>query len=185
MSEIAPGFLVAVPQMADPNFQRALVLVLEHSDNGAMGLVINRPAPVRLDDVAKSHDFKLGGGYEKAHAFLGGPVEPERGFVLHDRPDLPEAIQLIEGLYVSGSLDSLKELFQGPPERFRLCLGYAGWGPGQLESELREGSWITAAPSSKHALETPAPLVWEVVLREMGIDPAMLMQGGGHGGAMQ
>ena len=170
---------MAVPQLGDPNFQRAVVLMLEHSDRGAMGLVVNHPAPLRLGDVARGHGMEVGVEYDAAHVFVGGPVEPERGFVLHDIKEVPEAIPLFEGMFVSGSIDSLKLLFKGPPERFRLCLGYAGWGPGQIERELQEGAWITAEPSSHHILATPAQQMWEAVLKEMGIDPVMLMHSGG------
>ncbi|MBI5545500.1 MAG: YqgE/AlgH family protein [Deltaproteobacteria bacterium] len=179
MSEIAPGFVVAVPQLGDPNFHRAVVLMLEHSDQGAMGLVVNRPAPLKLSDVARGHGLQVGRSYEESFVFVGGPVEPERGFVLHDRSEVPEAIPLFEGMFVSGSLDSLRLLFQGPPDRFRLCLGYAGWGPGQIEKELKEGAWITAEPSSRHVLATPPAQMWEAVLKDMGIDPLMLMHSGG------
>lgn len=179
VNEIAPGFLVAVPQLGDPNFQRAVVLMLEHGEGGAMGIVVNRPIPLKLTEVAKGQGFPIAEGYERAHVYLGGPVEPERGFVLHDRDDISEAVPLVDGLFVSGSLESLKTLLQGPPEHFRLCLGYAGWAPGQLERELREGAWIAAAPSSRHVLETPAAEAWDAVLREMGIDPLRLMHGGG------
>ncbi len=179
MSAIAPGFLVAVPQLGDPNFQRAVVLMLEHSDRGAMGLVVNRPAPLKLAEVARGHGIKVGGDYDKALVFVGGPVEPERGFVLHGRTEVPEAIPLFDGMFVSGSLDSLKLLFRGPPEHFRLCLGYAGWAPGQVEKELQEGAWITAEPSSRHVLQTPPQQMWEAVLKDMGIDPLMLMHTGG------
>ncbi len=180
MSDIAPGFLIAVPQLGDPNFHRAVVLMLEHSDRGAMGLVVNRPAPsLMLAEVARGQNMTVAAEYEKAHVFVGGPVEPERGFVLHGETELSEAIPLFDGMFVSGSLDSLRTLFAGPPERFRLCLGYAGWGPGQLEAELQEGAWLTAEPSSKHILATPADQMWETVLREMGIDPVMLMHTGG------
>ena len=111
MSAIAPGFLVAVPQLGDPNFQRAVVLMLEHSDRGAMGLVVNRPAPLKLADVARGHGIEVGDDYHRAHVYVGGPVEPERGFVLHGRTEVPEAIPLFEGMFVSGSIDSLKLLF--------------------------------------------------------------------------
>lgn len=179
MSEIAPGFLVAVPQMGDPNFQRSVVLMLEHGEAGAMGIIVNRPTPIALTDVAQGHGFATGEGYEGVNVFLGGPVEPERGFVLHDRSDVGEAVELFDGMYVSGSLESLKMLLLGSPQHFRLCLGYAGWAPGQLEKELGEGSWITASPSARHVLETPASQTWDAVLREMGIDPFTLLQGGG------
>lgn len=180
MSEIAPGFLIAVPQLADPNFERAVVLMLEHSASGAMGLVINRPAGITLGEVARSHEIAAAAQLEDAPVFVGGPVEPERGFVLHARNDLPEHVQLFEGMHLSGSMESLKILLeQGSSESFRLCLGYAGWGPGQLEQELREGSWLTAEAVPRHVLETPPDQAWEAILRSMGIDPAMLVQGGG------
>jgi putative transcriptional regulator len=178
-TEIAPGFLVAVPQLGDPNFQRSVILMLEHGTGGAMGIVVNRPGSVKLADVATTHGFAKTSPLGNAHAFVGGPVEPERGFVLHDRKDVPEAVALFDRLYVSGSVESLRLLFEGPVDRFRLCLGYAGWGPGQLERELRAGSWITAEPSIRHVLETPPEQAWDTVLRSMGIDPAMLLQGGG------
>jgi len=179
VSEIAPGFLVAVPQLGDPNFHRAVVLMLEHSERGAMGLIVNRPAPLKLNEVARGQGVQVGAEYENALVLVGGPVEPERGFVLHDRKELPEAIPLFEGMFVSGSLDTLKMLFHGSPTRFRLCLGYAGWGPGQLEKEMREGAWITAEPSSRYVLKMHPAQLWETVLREMGIDPVMLMHTGG------
>jgi putative transcriptional regulator len=179
VSEIAPGFLIAVPQLGDPNFHRAVVLMLEHGEEGAMGLVVNQPATLKLSEVAEAQGLRIGLGYENAHVFVGGPVEPERGFVLHDREDVPEAMEIADGLFVSGSVDSLKLLFAGRPEHFRLCLGYARWGPGQLERELQEGAWLTTAPARRHVLETAAPQIWEMVLREMGIEPAMLLHGGG------
>jgi putative transcriptional regulator len=179
VSEIAPGFLIAVPQLGDSNFERSVVLVLEHSERGAMGLIINRPAQLKLAEVAKGNDISVSPAYEQASVFVGGPVEPERGFVLHNRTEVPEAIPLFEGLYVSGSLESLRLLFQGTPKDFRLCLGYSGWAPGQLEQEMREGTWITAEPSSRHVLETPASQIWETVLKDMGIEPLMLLHGGG------
>lgn len=180
MSDLAPGFLIAVPQLADPNFERAVVLMIEHGEAGAMGIVINRPAPITLGDVARSHEIEPALPLQQAPVFLGGPVEPERGFVLHGREDLPELVQLFEGVNLSGSMETLKLLLEeGAAGAFRLCLGYAGWGPGQLERELQEGSWITAEALPRHVLETPPEEAWATVLREMGIDPAMLVQGGG------
>jgi putative transcriptional regulator len=179
VSEIAPGLLIAVPQLGDPNFHRAVVLMLEHGEEGAMGLVVNHPASLRLSDVAAGQELTVGVGYAHAFAFIGGPVEPERGFVLHDRSDLEEAMEVAPGLFVSGSLETLKTLLLGPPERFRLCLGYSGWGPGQLESELQDGSWLTAPVGAEHVLRTSPAHAWDTVLREMGIDPATLLHGGG------
>ncbi len=180
VSEIAPGLLIAVPQLADPNFERSVVLMIEHGESGAMGIVINRPAGITLGDVARSHDIRPSPPLRESPVFVGGPVEPERGFVLHARQDLPEFVPLFDGMNLSGSMETLKVLLEeGPTDGFRLCLGYAGWGPGPLEKELQEGSWLTAEAVPRHILETPPDQTWSVVLREMGIDPAMLLQGGG------
>jgi putative transcriptional regulator len=149
VTDLAPGFLVAVPQLGDPNFQRALIMLIEHSE-------------------------RIG-----APVFVGGPVQSERGFVLHARPDVVESVEVGDGLFVSSSMESLRQLMDGPVGSFRLCLGYAGWDAGQLEKELQEGAWITAPLTRKHVLQTPAKQSWDAVLRDMGIDPAMLLHGGG------
>lgn len=179
MSEIAPGFLVAVPQLGDENFARAIILMIEHSPDGALGIVVNRPSHVKLGEVARTQGMPARPEADKQIVMIGGPVQPERGFLLHDRTDLTESVHLLDALYVSSSLDSLRTLLGGPPDKFRLCLGYAGWGPGQLERELQAGAWIVAPATLRHVLETPAKQVWEQVLRDMGIDPAMLLHSGG------
>jgi putative transcriptional regulator len=178
VSEIAPGFLVAVPQLGDPNFQRSVVLMLEHTSEGAIGLVVNRPSQLTLADVARSQSMTASATAKEKPVFVGGPVQTERGFVVHENRELPESVELVDAIHVTSSLDSL-QLLMNSAERFRLCLGYAGWGPGQLEQELRDGSWITAKASLEHVLGTPPAEAWEAVLRGMGIDPAMLLHSGG------
>lgn len=179
MSDLVPGFLVAVPQLLDPTFHRSIILMLEHGDNGALGLVINRPATINLSDVAKSQSLTEQPGMDDAAVFVGGPVQPERGFVLHNRDDMVESVELFDGLRVSASMETLKELCDGPLNRFRLMLGYSGWEPGQLERELQEGSWLVAKADARHVLETATPRVWDAVLADMGVDPAALVMGGG------
>ena len=114
MSEIAPGFLVAVPQPGDPNFHRAVVLMLEHSDKGAMGLVVNRPAPLKLAEVAEGQGIEVGAGYKDAPVFVGGPVEPERGFVLHAQTEVAEAIPFAES---ESSIRTMFVMSSGAPAR--------------------------------------------------------------------
>jgi putative transcriptional regulator len=179
VSALAPAFLVAVPQLGDPNFSRAVILMMEYSAEGALGIVVNRPSPVMLKDVARAQGLRMDASLGEEPCYVGGPVQPERGFVLHDRDDLAESVPLVDRLHVSSSMESLKMLLEGPPERYRLCLGYAGWGPGQLEEELKEGAWIVAPASLHHVLETPAPQAWDAVLRAMGIDPMMLLHATG------
>ncbi|MBS2022682.1 MAG: YqgE/AlgH family protein [Deltaproteobacteria bacterium] len=177
MSELAPGLLIAVPQMDDPNFSRSVVLLLEHSDEGAMGIVFNRPSEVSLTDVGRAHGVKVPGGAGKA--WRGGPVQPERGFLLHQRKDLEECVEVARGIYLSVSTDSLKELLSADPATYRLCLGYAGWGPGQLEKEVVLGGWLTGQANCLRVFETPHDKVWDLAIRDLGVDPAFLVPSGG------
>ena len=179
MSALAPGFLVAVPQLNDPHFLKSVVLMLEYSPEGALGIVVNRPGRMSLAEVARLQGVRPGPDAERTQVFVGGPVQPERGFVLHDRAELAESVHLFERVHVSSSIDALRTLLEGSADHFRLCLGYAGWGPGQLEKELQEGSWIVSKADQRHVLQTPASQVWDAVLRDMGIDPLMLLKAGG------
>ena len=180
MSEIAPGFLVAVPQLGDPNFARSVVLMMEHSAEGAFGVVVNRPGRITLGEVGKSQGLTVGAGCRGEHVFVGGPVQPERGFVLHGRPELPESVELVPGLWVSSSIDILTLLLGEGSTDWRLCLGFAGWGPGQLENELREGAWLTTPASAAHCLATAPKQAWEAVIRDMGIEPGALLHAKGR-----
>ena len=177
MSDLAPGILIAVPQMDDPNFARSVVLLVEHDESGAMGITFNRPSDVALEEIGKEHgmDVHQGAGY----AFIGGPVQRERGFLVHRRPEVGDSVELEEDVFLSVSTDALRTLLAGEPASYRLCLGYAGWGPGQLERELVAGGWLNAGISSKRIFDTPVEKIWEAVIRDLGIEPAFLVQGGG------
>lgn len=179
MSDLVPGFLVAVPQLLDSTFHRTVILMLEHGETGALGLVINRPGKVSLAEVARLQSLKVRPEMEETRAFFGGPVQLERGFVLHEREEIEESVELFDGLRVSSSVETLKEMLEGPTDRFRLVLGYSGWQPGQLERELQEGSWLVAKADRRHVLETEPSKVWDAVLADMGVDPATLVMGSG------
>src|SRR5215207_368400 len=107
---LAPGFLLAMPQLGDPNFHRAVVLMLEHSDAGSMGIVINRGTQLSLGDLAEQQGLQCTRERAKEPVFLGGPVEPQRGFVLHDDAEVAEKHTLLPGLYLSVTLDALTPL---------------------------------------------------------------------------
>ena len=177
VSELAPGFLIAVPQMYDENFSRSVVLLVEHSEEGAMGLIFNRPSEISLDDIGRAHGIQTRHG--AGSAFMGGPVQRERGFLLHGRGDVAESIEVVEGVYLSLSTESLKELLEGPPGEYRLCLGYAGWGPGQLEKEVMVGGWLSGTASALRVLATPPGKVWDAAIRDLGVDPAFVVPSGG------
>jgi putative transcriptional regulator len=179
VSDLAPAFLVAVPQMGDPNFARTVVLMLEHNDDGALGLIVNRPSSLTLGEVAESQDLTIHPGSTAHPVFVGGPVQPERGFVLHRLDDVPQSVALVDGLYVSGSTEALTKLIGESVDGWRLCLGFAGWEAGQLERELREGAWLTAPATAARVLGTKPDDTWRSVLSDLGVDPAHLVQGGG------
>ncbi len=163
--------------MDDPNFARSVVLLIEHNESGAMGITFNRPSDIPLADIGKEHGMTVHPG--AGNAFIGGPVQRERGFLVHRRQDVGDSVQLQEDVFLSVSTDALKLLLAGDPEAYRLCLGYAGWGPGQLEREMVAGGWLNSAISPKRIFDTPVEKIWEAVIRDLGIDPAFLVQGGG------
>lgn len=176
---LAPGFLIAMPQLGDPNFHRTVVLMIEHSPDGSMGLVINRAAPLTLAELAKGQKLRLAPGRGGHHVFLGGPVEPYRGFVLHDSDAVEERITVLPGLNLSVTSDALQGLLQDPAVRLRFCLGYAGWGPGQIERELSHGAWLFTEAEAGSTLDGDPAAIWGDTLKGMGVDPAMLMAGTG------
>jgi len=177
VSDLAPGILIAVPQLDDPNFARSVVLLIEHNDSGAMGIVFNRPSDIALREIGKEHGMDVHAG--AGNAFIGGPVQRERGFLVHRRPEVADSVHLQEDVFLSVSTDALRALLSGDPAAYRLCLGYAGWGPGQLEREMVSGGWLNSSISARRIFDTPSDKIWDAVIRDLGIDPAFLVQGGG------
>lgn len=176
--DLAPTLLLAMPQLQDPNFHRSVVLLCEHSTEGALGFVVNRPTDTRAAEavsldppLTSDSDMKL---------WVGGPVEPARGFLLlGDDPDPEPSQRVANGFYLTASLDVLRRLLQVDPaepsaSRCRLLLGYAGWGPGQLDSELAMSSWLTAPADPDLVFGTPPEDMWEQAIRRLGVDPMAL-----------
>jgi putative transcriptional regulator len=179
VKNLAPGLLLAMPQLGDPNFYRSVILMLEHTETGSMGLVINRGAPLTLGELARGQNMGIASERKEQPVFVGGPVEPQRGFVLHDDTELPEKHPVLPGLFLSVTLDALGPLLENPTPRLRFCLGYAGWGPKQLENEIAAGSWLFAEATAEAVLGLEPAKLWETTLRGMGVDPAMLVMGRG------
>ncbi|MFO1519128.1 MAG: YqgE/AlgH family protein [bacterium] len=175
MSDFRPLFLIAMPQLLDPNFSRSVVLILDHDREGAMGLVVNHPLAMNLGDFALQEKMLCHGALQKTSVFKGGPVETDRGWVLHTDDSVEERKEIMPGLYLSTSSDSLKKLLENGSQPLRLILGYAGWAAGQLESEMKLGSWLTFQANPKDVLETDPSRTWTTVLRSMGVDPMQLI----------
>jgi putative transcriptional regulator len=176
---LAPGLLLAMPQLGDPHFHRSVVLMIEHGEGGSMGLVVNRGAPLTLGELARGQSMEIARGRTQQPVFVGGPVEPHRGFILHDDESVAEKHPVLPGLYLSVTLDSLAPLLEDPLPHVRFCLGYSGWGPKQLEQEMATGSWLFSEATAKAILESNPAQLWDETLRGMGVDPAMLMVGRG------
>jgi putative transcriptional regulator len=168
-----------MPQLGDSNFHRSVILMIEHGETGSMGLVINRGAPLTLGELARGQNMKISPERTSQPVFVGGPVEPHRGFILHDNDSIPEKHTVLPGLYLSVTLDALGPLLEDPTPHVRFCLGYAGWGPKQLEHEMSVGSWLFSEATAKAILESEPAKLWDETVKGMGFDPAMLMVGKG------
>jgi putative transcriptional regulator len=175
---LAPCFLVAVPQLGDPNFVRGVVLILEHGDEGSMGLIINRPSNLDIGTFCGSQSMQFNGDPTRL-VFQGGPVQTDRAFILHaSHHKGPETENVFESLKLSYSLESLKLIVEDPPDDLRIYLGYAGWGPGQLAEEITQGAWLVSNANTDLVFGENADGIWERALRDMGIDPVQLMHSG-------
>lgn len=180
-TSLAPTLLLAMPQMQDPNFARSVVLLWRHEREGAIGLVINRRTETRVGSVVDlDPPPQRDNGLE---IWIGGPVEPQRGWVLlgYD-PGSPDAIAVADGMYLSASVDVLRTVIETdvtPARPCRFFLGYAGWGDGQLESELAASAWLTVDATRQLVFDTAPEIMWEAAIRSLGIDPYALQMGTG------
>lgn len=180
--------LIAMPGMADPRFDRSVVLVCSHSEDGAMGLVVNHPMPeVEFGDLLSQLGIDSGPGTRRIAVRLGGPVEPGRGFVLHRTAERageepPEGqLQIAGGLAMTTTRDILEDLARGlGPDVAVLTLGYAGWGPGQLEEEMLANGWLTAERSDEILFGPDNTEKWGAALKTLGVEPSMLSAAAGH-----
>ena len=176
--------LISTPAMGDPRFEHSVIYLCAHGSEGAFGLVLNRPARgVDLGDVLRQLGIEARGPVAAAPVVSGGPVESQRGFVLARGPvEDPDAQALAGGMVLSASTTILRQIAQGrAPEAWILALGYAGWGAGQLESEIAQNAWLVAEadPGLVFAPDMGVKR-WTRALRSMGIDPATLSSTAGH-----
>ena len=178
-------FLIAMPSMADPTFSGTVVYLCDHSERGALGLVINRPTDIDLEALFSRIDLKLEiEPLLHVPVYFGGPVQTERGFVLHDPKDgntYTSSMSVPGGLEMTTSKDVLEAVASGNgPERFLLTLGHAGWGAGQLEEEISKNGWLTVEADPKIVFDVPAEERLEAALALLGISLSMLSGEAGH-----
>ncbi len=174
---LAPSLLLSMPQLVDPNFNKTVVLLCKHSDDGAFGLVVNRPL-VTSGRVVINTEPPVETERE-LDVWIGGPVEPHRSWMLvGEEPDASEELRgwrIADRLYLSTSPDLLRRLLEPcPPERTRLIVGYSGWAAGQLEIELNESAWLISDVDADLIFNTPPEQMWEAAIRRLGADPAAL-----------
>jgi putative transcriptional regulator len=165
-----------MPQLVDPNFSRTVVLLCKHTEEGAFGLIVNRPlltsgrVVVNLEPPVSTE--------RELQVWIGGPVEPHRSWMLvQGDPDADAAagMRITDGLYLSTAPDLLRRLLEpNPPPLTRLIVGYASWGPGQLEMELQESAWLLSDVDSALVFSTPPERMWEASIRRLGADPSAL-----------
>jgi len=187
-----PVLLLAMPQVLDPFFHRSVVLLVRHEDEGSLGFIVNRPTGIKVNEILKGMEVDWQ-GREDVVAYFGGPVQPNLGTVLfgpQSRPPAPAAptvgaeaggdfageatSEVLAGVSLTQHVGDLSRLAESPPERFRLFLGYAGWGAGQLIEEILRNDWLTA-PARGDLIFAPDPdRVWSAALESVGVDPATL-----------
>ncbi len=184
-------FLIAMPGLSDEVFGRSVVYMCEHSERGALGLVINKPSDILLPELFEKVDLELHRqDLMSTPVFQGGPVQTERGFVLHEAVvagnDAKESVyastMTIEGgLEMTTSKDVLEAMAEGAgPPRVFVSLGYASWAPGQLESEITENSWLTVAADPALIFDASVEQRYEKAMKLLGLEPWMLSRDAGH-----
>lgn len=180
---LAGRLLIAMPGMGDPRFQRSVIFVCAHSDEGAMGLIINKSAgDLSFPGMLEHLGIKTMRGGRDIRVRFGGPVERGRGFVLHSDDWGGEATMRVPGgLRMTATLDILEAMAGGGgPARALLALGYSGWGPGQLEDEIGRNDWLVAEPGAELVFSDEDPGKWAGALRLIGVDPVTLSAASGR-----
>jgi len=181
--DLTNQFLIAMPSMEDPNFRRTVVYVCEHNERGAMGVVINRPTELTLASLFDKIDLRLEiAPWKDEPVLYGGPVQTERGFVLHaPAGNYGSTLNVAEGIGLTTSKDVLEAVAEGSgPDRMLVTLGYSGWGAGQLEDELLRNGWLTAPADARILFDTPMDARFGAALHLLGIDLRHLAGQAGH-----
>ncbi|HUQ26191.1 MAG TPA: YqgE/AlgH family protein [Burkholderiales bacterium] len=176
-------FLIAMPSMADPYFSKTLTYICEHNDQGALGLVVNRPIDMTLKALFERLSLQMGDARNaNAPIYFGGPVQTDRGFVLHaPTGDWQATLPVRDVIGLTTSKDILEAVGRGEgPEKILVTLGYAGWSPGQLEHELSQNAWLTVEARDGIIFDTPSEERLPAAMELLGVDYARLQDSAGH-----
>lgn len=175
--------LIAMPNMRDPRFTRTVIYVCAHNADGAMGLVVNRlVGSVTFPDLLDQLGIDTEAVTEEIRVHFGGPVESGRGFVLHSGEyHHASTLQVAEQMALTATVDILQDIAKGAgPRRSLLALGYAGWGPGQLDSEIQSNGWLNVSADEQLVFDEDLDGKWERAIGKLGVDPSLLSGDAGH-----
>jgi putative transcriptional regulator len=188
LSSLAPGLLIAAPPLGDPNFDRTVVLLAVHGDEGAMGFVVNRTAPVRLGELLVLAGYGDAGVTDDSPVYIGGPVQPSSGWIVSLDPTLSAdaggVIAVGDRVRVTFSKEAFDVLVrdveqrrpgEADPQRRMVLLGYSGWAPGQLEGEIAAGAWLPVPLDEGVLFDVALPDKWERAYALLGLSPAGMM----------
>jgi len=181
MSSLTGQLLIAMPQMEDPRFSRSVVFMCAHNADGAMGLVINKTIEQpSLDELVRQLGIE-GTGFDQAPVHFGGPVEAARGFILHSTDYTEEATLVVDQVGLTATMDILRAIGRGEgPSRNLFALGYAGWGPGQLDTEIQANGWLTVPSDDDLLFDRGNDDKWRRAIGKLGVDPFALSGAAGH-----
>ncbi|MGZ8152612.1 MAG: YqgE/AlgH family protein [Methylovulum sp.] len=177
-------FIIAMPNLADPIFFHTVTYLCQHNKEGALGIVINRPTGMKLGEIFKQMDISVTSlAATETPVFAGGPVQQDRGFVLHTHCGNWNATMAVsDSISLTTSRDVLEAIAIGQgPEQYLVALGYAGWGEGQLEKEILENAWLNTPYGKQVLFDTPINLRWSAAADQIGIDINKLTAPAGHG----
>ncbi|MEM9723973.1 MAG: YqgE/AlgH family protein [Pseudomonadota bacterium] len=182
-SGLAGQLLIAMPNIGDPRFDRTVIYVFNHQTTGAMGLIVNRVSDeLKFGELLEQMKLEISADLEDTPVRFGGPVELERGFVLHS-PDYHQddaTMQIDDEVSVTTTVDVLHAIAAGRgPERMLFALGYSGWGPGQLEKEIRQNGWLQCEADPDIVFDAQDDTKWARALAQIGVDPSLLSSAGG------
>lgn len=174
MSEpFRPTLLLSMPQLLDPNFNRTVVLLVDYAPEGAFGLVLNRPTDMPASSMVHLSPPVV--SVSEMPLWIGGPVQPERGWILLAEEPQSDFKMIRDGLYLSTSADLLRHVLEtNPAPRARVFAGYAGWGPGQLDEELAQSAWLMSDIDLDLVFDIRPEAMWETAIRRLGADPSTL-----------